>query len=150
MLHELDREVGEMLDELNFKIGKVLNDFPFAWLIGKVRNDLHVKIREVLYDLDLVVGKMLHVLNFPENFAHIRLGHLTFPFQRLGANFAANAKLTGRTEPACRRSGLQRGVKFAKQMPRCKLSELNAWLWRAKLAGLAIVCKYNFLSFRNY
>jgi hypothetical protein len=33
-----------------------------------------------------------------------------------------NAKLTGRTEPACRRSGLQRGVKFAKQMPRCKLS----------------------------
>jgi len=33
-----------------------------------------------------------------------------------------NAKLTGRTEPACRWSGLQRGVKFAKQMPRCKLS----------------------------
>lgn len=95
VLHELDREVGEMLDELNFKIGKVLNDFPFAWLIGKVRNDLHVKIREVLYDLDLVVGKMLHVLNFPENFAHIRLGHLTFPFQRLGANFAANVEISG-------------------------------------------------------
>lgn len=39
-----------------------------------------------------------------------------------------NAKLTGRTEPACRRSGLQRGIKFAKQMPRCKLSALNALL----------------------
>jgi hypothetical protein len=41
-----------------------------------------------------------------------------------------NDKLTGRTEPACRRSDLQRGIKFAKQMPRYKLSALNAWVAR--------------------
>ncbi len=55
-----------------------------------------------------------------------------FPILSFFIHVSHNAKLTGRTEPACRRSGLQRGVKFAKQMPRCKLSALNAWL------GLAV------------
>ena len=47
-----------------------------------------------------------------------------------GFSTVSTCALTGKTEPTCRRSGLQCDVKFGKQkqMPRSKLATLNALL----------------------
>lgn len=53
-----------MGDILNFKIGKLLDELPFATIVRKLLDPFHLQIGKMLNNFDLEIGEMLNNFDF--------------------------------------------------------------------------------------
>ena len=75
MFDVLNREVREMLYELNLEIGEMFDELPFAWSVWEVFDSLNFQVWEVFDYFNFVVGEMLHYPYLAVDCADIGFSH---------------------------------------------------------------------------
>lgn len=58
-------EILEMIDNLNFYVGKSIHHLPFARVVGIGIYHLNLKVRKMIHNLYFEVGKSLNNLHTP-------------------------------------------------------------------------------------